>query len=105
VAGPESQATGRSEFEDGLGSGDFVSGYSYHMKANGLAMLKTPVPSNLSTEVKKHRDVGTWMGDRLMGLCSFYLQGKRLISCWPGVARRAGVVSREAMIQTCGYTS
>jgi hypothetical protein len=22
---------GRSEFEDGLGSGDFVSGYSYHM--------------------------------------------------------------------------
>jgi hypothetical protein len=25
------QATGRSEFEDGLGLGDFVSGYSYHM--------------------------------------------------------------------------
>jgi hypothetical protein len=31
VAGPVIQATGRSEFEDGLGSGDFVSGYSYHM--------------------------------------------------------------------------
>jgi hypothetical protein len=31
VAGPVIQATGRSEFKDGLGSGDFVSGYSYHM--------------------------------------------------------------------------
>jgi hypothetical protein len=31
VAGPVIQASGRSEFEDGLGSGDFVSGYSYHM--------------------------------------------------------------------------
>jgi hypothetical protein len=31
VAGPAIQATGRSEFDDGLGSGDFVSGYSYHM--------------------------------------------------------------------------
>jgi hypothetical protein len=31
VAGPVIQATGRSEFEDGLGSGDFVSGYSCHM--------------------------------------------------------------------------
>jgi hypothetical protein len=31
VAGPVIQATGMSEFEDGLGSGDFVSGYSYHM--------------------------------------------------------------------------
>jgi hypothetical protein len=28
--GPVIQATGRSEFEDGLGSGDFVSDYSYH---------------------------------------------------------------------------
>jgi hypothetical protein len=28
--GPVIQAAGRSEFEDGLGSGDFVSGYSYH---------------------------------------------------------------------------
>jgi hypothetical protein len=31
VAGPVIQATGRSEFEDGLGLGDFVSDYSYHM--------------------------------------------------------------------------
>jgi hypothetical protein len=31
VAGPVIQATGRSEFEDGLGSGDFVSGYSYYV--------------------------------------------------------------------------
>jgi hypothetical protein len=36
VAGPVFQATGRSEFEDGLGSGDFVSGYSYHMSSTGL---------------------------------------------------------------------
>jgi hypothetical protein len=32
VAGPVIQATGRSEFEDG--SGDFVSGYSYHMSVH-----------------------------------------------------------------------
>jgi hypothetical protein len=31
VTGHVIQATGRSEFEDGLGSGDFVSDYSYHM--------------------------------------------------------------------------
>jgi hypothetical protein len=31
VAGPVIQATGRSEFEDDLGSCDFVLGYSYHM--------------------------------------------------------------------------
>jgi hypothetical protein len=31
VAGTVIQATGRSEFEDGLGSADFVLGYSYHM--------------------------------------------------------------------------
>jgi hypothetical protein len=34
VAGPVIQATGRLEFEDGLGSGDFVSGYSYHMSVH-----------------------------------------------------------------------
>jgi hypothetical protein len=72
VAGPVIQATGRSEFEDGLGSGDFVSGYSYHMSdRTGLPDItkqtkfqsqrpsdvkKTPVPSILSTEVKQHRD-------------------------------------------------
>jgi hypothetical protein len=61
VAGPVIQATGRSEFEDGLGSGDFVSDYSYHMSVRtrlpditkqtkflsqrrGLAMLKHLFP-------------------------------------------------------------
>jgi hypothetical protein len=34
VAGPVIQPTGRSEFEDGLGSGDFVSDYSYHMSVH-----------------------------------------------------------------------
>jgi hypothetical protein len=49
VAGPVIQATGRSEFEDGLGSGDFVSGYSYHMSVRTCSLY-------LSTEVKQHRD-------------------------------------------------
>jgi hypothetical protein len=31
VAGPVIQATGRSEFEDGLGLADFALGYSYYM--------------------------------------------------------------------------
>jgi hypothetical protein len=61
VADPAIQATGRSEFEDVLGSGDFVSGYSYHMSvrtglpdhtiqtkfqshANGLVMMKHLFP-------------------------------------------------------------
>jgi hypothetical protein len=76
VAGPVIQATGRSEFEDGLGSGDFVSGYSYHMsvlrsqsalgcltirsRSNFLSQrpndVETPVPSISSTEVQQHRD-------------------------------------------------
>jgi hypothetical protein len=71
VAGPVIQATGRSEFEDGLGSGDFVSGYSYHMSvctrlSDHMKQTKfqsqrpndveTPVPSISSTEVQQHRD-------------------------------------------------
>jgi hypothetical protein len=71
VAGPVIQATGRSEFEDGLGSGDFVSGYSYHMsvrtrfsdhtKQTKLQSqrpndVETPVPSISSTEVQQHQD-------------------------------------------------
>jgi hypothetical protein len=80
VAGPVIQATGMSEFEDGLGSGDFVSGYSYHMSVRTRLSdhtkqtkfqsqrpndVETPVPfiwvqrwSNIGT-------VSTWMGDRL----------------------------------------
>jgi hypothetical protein len=64
VAGPVIQATGRSEFDDGLGSGDFVSGYSYHMSVRTRLSdhtkqtkfqsqrpndVETPVPSILST--------------------------------------------------------
>jgi hypothetical protein len=71
VAGPVIQATGRLEFEDGLGSGDFVSGYSYHMSVRTRLSdhtkqtkfqsqrpydVETPVPSILSTEVQQHRD-------------------------------------------------
>jgi hypothetical protein len=36
VAGPVIQATGMSEFEDGLGSGDFVSGYSSAYNADQI---------------------------------------------------------------------
>jgi hypothetical protein len=71
VAGPVIQATGRSEFEDGLGSGDFVSGYSYPMSVRTRLSdhkkqtkfqtqrpndVETPVPSISSTEVQQHRD-------------------------------------------------
>jgi hypothetical protein len=71
VAGPVIQATGRSEFEDGLGSGDFVSGFSYHMSVRTRLSdhtkqtkfqsqrpndVETPVPSILSTEVQQHQD-------------------------------------------------
>jgi hypothetical protein len=58
VAGPIIQATGRSKFEDGLGSGDFVLGYSYHMSVCTRLSdhVETPVPSISSTEVQQHRD-------------------------------------------------
>jgi hypothetical protein len=72
VAGPVIQATVRSELEDGLGSGDFVSGYSYHMSVRTRLSdhtkqtkfqsqrpndVETPVRSlYLSTEVKQHRE-------------------------------------------------
>jgi hypothetical protein len=80
VAGPVIQATGRSEFEDGLGSGEFVSGYSLHMSVRTRLSdhkkhtkfqsqrpndVETPVPSISSTEVQQHRDSQYWMGDRL----------------------------------------
>jgi hypothetical protein len=60
VVGPVIQATGRLEFKDGLGSGDFVSGCSYHMsvrtrlsdhmkqtkfQSQRLSDVETPVPS------------------------------------------------------------
>jgi hypothetical protein len=69
VAGPVIQATGRSEFEDGLGSGDFVSGYSYHMS------VRTRLSDHTKQKCSNIGTVSTWMGDRLMGLCSSYLQG------------------------------
>jgi hypothetical protein len=71
VAGPVIQATERSEFEDGLGAVDFVSGYSYHMSVRTRLSdhtkqtkfqsqwpndVETPVPSISSTEVQQHRD-------------------------------------------------
>jgi hypothetical protein len=68
VSGPVIQATGRSEFEDGLGSGDFLSGYSYlrtrlsdHTKQTKFQShlpndVETPVSSISSTEVQQHRD-------------------------------------------------
>jgi hypothetical protein len=49
---------GRSEFKDGLGSGDFVSGYSYHMSVRtGLPdhtmqlQFQSQRPSDVETHV------------------------------------------------------
>jgi hypothetical protein len=82
VAGPVIQATGRSEFEDGLGSGDFVSGYLYHMsvrtrlsdhakqtkfQSQRPSDVETPVPSIRVQKCSNIGTVSTWMGDRLMG--------------------------------------
>jgi hypothetical protein len=55
VAGPVIQATGRSEFEDGLGSGDFVSGYSYHMSVRTRLpdhTMQTKFPSQQPSDVE-----------------------------------------------------
>jgi hypothetical protein len=80
VAGPVIQATGRSEFEDGLGSGDFVSGYSYHMsvrtrlsdhtkqtkfQSQRPSMLKHLFPLFWVQKCSNIGTVSTWMGDRL----------------------------------------
>jgi hypothetical protein len=58
VAGPVIQATGRSEFEDGCGSGDFVSGYSYHMSVRTgwpdhtmQTKFQSQLPSDVETPV------------------------------------------------------
>jgi hypothetical protein len=54
-AGPVIQVTGRSEFEDGLGSGDFVSDYSYHMSVRTRLpniMKQTKFQSQRPNDVK-----------------------------------------------------
>jgi hypothetical protein len=59
VAGPVIQAaTGCSEFEDGLGSGDFVPGYSYHVSVRTgypvhtmQTKFQSQRPSNVETPV------------------------------------------------------
>jgi hypothetical protein len=103
VAGPVIQATGRSEFEDGLGSGDFMAAYSYHMSDHtGLpdqtkqtkfqsqwpSDVKTLVSSILITEVKQHRDSRYLDGGPPYGfvqrVCVHPISRKKLISCWPG---------------------
>jgi hypothetical protein len=90
VAGPVIQATGRSEFEDGLGSGDFVSGYSYHMSVRTRLSdhtkqtkfqsqrpndVETPVPSISSTETSGQSVLG-WVP----ALSDIPIQGKMLIA-------------------------
>jgi hypothetical protein len=53
VAGPVIQATGRSEFEDGLGSGDLLSGYSYNMS------VRTGLPDHkMQTKFQSQRPIG-----------------------------------------------
>jgi hypothetical protein len=80
VAGPVIQGTGRSEFEDGLKSGDFVSGYSYHRSVRTRLSdhtkqtkfqsqrpndVETLVPSIWVQKWSNIGTVSTWMGDRL----------------------------------------
>jgi hypothetical protein len=80
VAGPVIQAAGRSEFEDGLGSCDFVSRYSYHMSVRTRlpdhtkqTKFQSQRPNDVETSVpsiwvQKWSNIGTvstWMGDRL----------------------------------------
>jgi hypothetical protein len=112
VAGPVIQATGWSEFEDGLGSGDFVSGYSYHISVRTRLSdhtkqtkfqsqrpndVETPVPSISSTEVQQHRDSQYLDGTALSDIPS---QGKMLIaSVGPRWCRH-----HEEMIYTCTYS-
>jgi hypothetical protein len=98
VAGPVIQATGRSEFEDGLGSGDFVSGYSYHMSVRTRLSdhtkqtkfqsqrpndVETPVPSIWVQKCSNIGTVSTWMGDQL----EWYPPSRKNAdcSCWPPV--------------------
>jgi hypothetical protein len=96
--------TGRSEFEDGLGSGDFVSGYSYHMsvrirlpdqtmqtkfQSQRPSNVETSVPSTWVQKWSNIRTVSTWVGDRLIGLCSSYLQG----NSWTAVGFRCCITS------------
>jgi hypothetical protein len=110
VAGPVIQATGRSEFEDGLGSGDFVSGYSYHMsdrtrlsdhtkqtkfQSQRPNHVKTPVPSISSTATSGQSVLG-WV----TALSDIPIQEKMLIAAvGPRWCRH-----REEMIYTCTYS-
>ena len=94
VAGPVIQATGKSEFEDGLRPGDFVSDFSCCMsvrtrlpdqmsrpnsQANGLAMLKTPVPLDHGLQLTSGPSVIGWVTAQSHP----YVQ-LQLICCWPG---------------------
>jgi hypothetical protein len=115
VAGPVIQATGRSEFEDGLGSGVFVSGYSYYMSVRTRLSdhtkqtkfqsqrpndVETPVPS-----IFEYRSAAT-SGQSVLGwvtaLSDIPIQGKMLIAA---VGPRCFITSRrEEMIYTRTYS-
>jgi hypothetical protein len=98
VAGPVIQATGRSEFEDGLGSGDFVSGYSYHMSVRTRLSdhtkqtkfqsqrpndVETPVPSISSTEVQQHLYSQYYLVGWPPWVISPFKVKNADCSCWP----------------------
>jgi hypothetical protein len=58
-------------------------------KANGVVMLKHLFPLFWAQKLSNIGTVSTWMGDRLMGLCSSYLQG----NSWTAVGLRCCVTS------------
>jgi hypothetical protein len=96
------------EFEDGLGSGDFMSAYSYHMSVRTRLSdhtkqtkfqsqrpndVETPVPSIWVQKWSNIGTVSTWMGDRL----EWYPPPRK--KCWLQLLA-AGVVShREELIK------
>jgi hypothetical protein len=51
--------------------------------------VETPVPSTWVQKCSNIGTVSTWMVDRLMGLCSSYLQG----NCWTAVGFRCCITS------------
>jgi hypothetical protein len=62
--GPVIQATVRSEFEDGLGSGDFVLGYSYHMSDH----------TRLPDKTKQTKFQSQWLSDVCTYVCVYFTQ-------------------------------
>jgi hypothetical protein len=94
VAGPVIQATERSEFEDGLGSGDFVSGYPYNMSVRTgfpdntmQTKFQSQRPSDVETPVHQSRigRVHAVSGQKLLGSSTTSAIVASITSCCRGL--------------------